>query len=161
VNESTWRCFDEHGCAARHQARKDTNPIWRMVHAARVHSAIVNKQKRLMRAGVQQQIDPSLDEGIDRLQDRLDVLLSARAKRSYTPRKKKDPKPAVGKCECCGDPTKGGRFLPGHDAKLGSRLVGEVTKSGSAEAYAELKRRNWLFKLPAKVRDEWAAKEMS
>ena len=45
-------------------------------------------------------------------------------------------------CECgCGGEPKG-RFLPGHDMKLKSRLFRE-SAGGSRRATAELKRRGW------------------
>jgi hypothetical protein len=62
------------------------------------------------------------------------------------------PKPF---CECgCGGQTGGGRFIPGHDAKLKSRLFKIVREQmdGDVEAaIAELKDRNWyyLLTLPA------------
>ena len=47
------------------------------------------------------------------------------------------------KCECgCGKLTKGGRFLPGHDARLHSRLL-KAAKDGNDEAKAELRKRGW------------------
>jgi hypothetical protein len=44
-----------------------------------------------------------------------------------------------GRCEHCGEPTKGGRFIPGHDAKL----KGELVREGTIEAWAEQIIRNW------------------
>lgn len=46
-------------------------------------------------------------------------------------------------CECgCGGTTGGGRFLPGHDAKLKSQLV-KAALSGDSNATADLERRGW------------------
>lgn len=46
-------------------------------------------------------------------------------------------------CECgCGEYTRGGRFLPGHDAKLKSALLARA-RAGDTEAQAELERRGW------------------
>lgn len=38
----------------------------------------------------------------------------------------------VGKCLCCGKPTKGGRFLPGHDSKYLSTVVDAVREKGAS-----------------------------
>ena len=58
------------------------------------------------------------------------------------------PKPF---CECgCGAQTGGGRFIPGHDAKLKSRLFKIVRgqeEGDMAAAIAELHTRNWWYLL--------------
>jgi hypothetical protein len=47
-------------------------------------------------------------------------------------------------CECgCGGTTKGGAFIPGHDAKRKSYLI-NAAKAGDADALAELDERNWM-----------------
>jgi hypothetical protein len=46
-------------------------------------------------------------------------------------------------CECaCGGTTRGGRFLPGHDAKLKGRLLRQAA-DGDQGARDELRRRGW------------------
>lgn len=45
-----------------------------------------------------------------------------------------------GRCHHCGQPTKGGRFIPGHDAKL----KGELIREGGNEAAAERAIRGWV-----------------
>lgn len=62
-------------------------------------------------------------------------------------------------CQCgCGAATKGGAFLPGHDARLRSSLL-RRHRIGIPEATQELKRRNWdygssLFTLPTLSAEE-------
>ena len=47
-------------------------------------------------------------------------------------------------CVCgCGEQTKGGQFIPGHDARHKSNLINEVLAGGNDEAEAELERRGW------------------
>ena len=47
-------------------------------------------------------------------------------------------------CVCgCGGTTKGGDFLPGHDARHKSALFREA-RAGNAEALAEIDQRNWM-----------------
>lgn len=63
------------------------------------------------------------------------------------PKKKKGPKPkpTPRACVCgCNEMTKGGEFLPGHDARHKAALIREVKAGGNDEAYAELERRGWL-----------------
>ena len=54
------------------------------------------------------------------------------------------------KCECgCGETTKGGRFVPGHDAKLKSALVAAAL-AGSKRATTRLQKLGWEKFLDAK-----------
>lgn len=50
-------------------------------------------------------------------------------------------------CACgCGQKTRGGEFLPGHDAKLKSQLVAKIqggTPNEKRSARAVLRRRGW------------------
>ena len=48
-------------------------------------------------------------------------------------------KPTSGTCHHCGGPTKGGKFMAGHDAKLKGELIREAT----ADAVAEAMVRGW------------------
>lgn len=48
-----------------------------------------------------------------------------------------------GRCEWSGEPTRGGRFQPGNDAKLKGRLI-KLADSGSVGAMAELLGRGWV-----------------
>lgn len=48
-------------------------------------------------------------------------------------------------CECgCFGWTSGGHFLPGHDARLRSRLLRQWRNEGSIDAHTDLERRGWL-----------------
>ena len=54
------------------------------------------------------------------------------------------------KCECgCEATTKGGRFLPGHDAKLKAALIKEAL-GGSKRAATKLEKLGWKKFLDAK-----------
>lgn len=56
------------------------------------------------------------------------------------------PRPrSAGFCEHCGEPTRGGRFKAGHDAKLKGELMRAV-QSGDAAARAEQSIRGWTGK---------------
>lgn len=57
-------------------------------------------------------------------------------------RERKEPKPTSGRCEHCGQPTKGGKFVAGHDAQLKGVLL-RAAREGDVEAYAEMVWRRW------------------
>ena len=64
-------------------------------------------------------------------------------------------KPKVGACVCCGAETKGGSFLPGHDARFVSSLVKTVseanfTKTAETAARKNLKEANASERLVGK-----------
>lgn len=52
------------------------------------------------------------------------------------------PRPTSGACHHCGAPTKGGKFVIGHDAKLKGELL-RAAKAASNEAAAEMMLRGW------------------
>jgi hypothetical protein len=61
------------------------------------------------------------------------------------PRARGPRQPGAGACEHCGEPTKGGRFVPGHDAKL----KGELLREGTPGAEAERILRGWSHEAPS------------
>jgi hypothetical protein len=149
VNPELWSCFDPHACAARVELRRRNDPVWQKIQRAKSHAALKRRAQRLDQQPLLIGLAADQDEAIDRMHDFLDGLSDARKERGRTAPKK--PKPRTGECECCGEPTRGGRFLPGHDAKLVSTLL-ERIRSGDDAAYAEMERRNWIKKIPAKLR---------
>jgi hypothetical protein len=147
VDERTWSCIDRHVCAGILAKRRENSRLWQMLQAARSHSANVRRAKRMKAQALATELVHD-DARIEQVHKQLDSLASIRSKsRGSSP-----PRPKQGKCECCGEATRGGRFLPGHDAKLASRLKERVA-SGDAKAYEEMKGRNWLSKLPAHLRE--------
>lgn len=69
----------------------------------------------------------------------------ARLQASTPPKRNKRRTQAGRDCECgCGGTTRGGRFLPGHDAKLKGALLRQAfAEGGNGAAMAELTRRDW------------------
>lgn len=53
----------------------------------------------------------------------------------------------IGRCVHCGEPTKGGQFLPGHDTRL-KGILKEQAGEGSTLAWIELALRDWVRLLP-------------
>lgn len=156
INAATWVCLDPHGCATRVQVRRENNPIWRKVRDAQVRGAVARKIKRMMQENIA--VPPDEDARIEHLHDYQDQLRAARSKPQRA-RRSATPRASVGECECCGEVTRGGRFLPGHDAKMASELVARIRNNGDAEAYAEMVRRGWEKKVPAALRSEMATRE--
>ena len=146
-----WACLDEHACSVRRQQRNEANPIWRMIQRSRSHGALERKAKRFKLESLLAEVDPLSDESIERVHGLIDTIANLDRTKPRKPRKSGPPKPRVGSCECCGEQTKGGRFLPGHDARLAARLVQRVAQ-GELAAYEELERRNWLKKIPNGLR---------
>ena len=67
--------------------------------------------------------------------------------------------PTKTECECgCGGATKGGRFLPGHDAKLKKALI-QAALTGSKRAETKLEKLGWTKFLDAKRNKLAAAKK--
>lgn len=151
LDEESWRCLDLHGCSARQLVRQQHNPLFAQLQACKSRSAIKRRAERLGLENVLSGIDPTEDARIEYLHNYLDQLEAVR-KKTRAPRVSRPPKATTGSCECCGEATRGGRFVPGHDAKLASALRKRV-ESGDAGAYEEIKRRNWLNKLPVAFRD--------
>lgn len=126
VDPAEWICRDLLGCQARVRARLEDSPLHRQLQECRTESAERSRRMRITAEAIRAGLDPDEIDEFDRPQEK----------------KPRVPRPAVGACECCGEATKGGRFLPGHDARLKSKLRKEA-KDGSVEARAELERRGW------------------
>jgi hypothetical protein len=125
VNPETWSCLDKSGCEGRIAARLTQAPLWNMLQQCKVSSTNTRRSRRLVAAALKEAIGPEVDEF-----DRPIV------------RPPRQPRPSAGVCECCGSPTKGGKFLPGHDARMKSRLR-TAAKAGDGTAQAELNKRGW------------------
>jgi hypothetical protein len=69
---------------------------------------------------------------------------AAKAAETETPRERRPSatRPTSGRCEHCGEPTKGGRFVAGHDAKLKGDLI-RAGGAGDVEAVVEAMFRSW------------------
>lgn len=120
VNPRTWECLDALTCLGRIDLRKRNNRVWRMIQECKSAAANARRQQR-----------------VERMRMQLEV--------GYEPEDKpanRVPRPTTGSCECCGVPTRGGRFSPGHDARLKSKLK-KRSKSGDKTAYKELVERGW------------------
>lgn len=101
-----WRCIDQNECEARIQAKLAKNPTIQQIERAREAA----KQRQAVSAP------------------------RSAASVSETPRK--PSRPSSGQCLCCGEPTKGGKFLPGHDSKYLNRLVEQADDEALALAEA-------------------------
>lgn len=149
LDPESWRCLDRWACEGRLETRRSNSRVYQQVLAAKRSAAVRRRAKRLLHQSIEVNLDE--DAAIDRLHGLLDQIHRP-DKKTRAPRQ---PRVKTRPCECCGEPTKGGRFLPGHDARLVSALVARI-RSGDQSAYAEMEQRGWTKKIPAKLRKEGA-----
>lgn len=126
IEPTQWACRDSAACMLRVRDRLAGSPLHQQLQECRSDSAERARRIRMAAEGIRAGVP----------QDEIDEFERPLEKKPRTPR------PAVGSCECCGAATRGGRFLPGHDAKMKSRLR-EAAKKGDVEASAELEQRGW------------------
>lgn len=133
VHPERWECLYPLECRARIELRQRNDPIYQMIQRCKSDSAIRRRQQRVDTFRMLADVDP--DEDV-RLDDALDAM------RNITARRTRVAKPTAGLCVCCSGPTKGGSFLPGHDAKYKS-VLRKRAKTGDLEAQTELEQRGW------------------
>lgn len=126
ADPETWSCRDRAACQLRVLARLEQSPLHRQLQECRSDSAERARRIRLAADAIRSGVP--LDE-IDEFARPVE-------------KKARQPRPATGACECCGEPTRGGRFLPGHDARLKSRLR-KAARDGDPQAAGELEQRGW------------------
>jgi hypothetical protein len=124
VDAVKWACLDQYGCSARLQARREAGPLYDLLRACRVSAVNARRRHREQYT----RVGATLPEDEDAL---------------YGPPKKRSvPKARSGQCLCCGQSTKGGRFRPGHDAKLRGKLL-KLIKDGDRMAMLQLQELGW------------------
>jgi len=128
VDPITWYCLDRYACSARVQIRCEQSPLYRMLQDARLDGAVKRRRQRLEVERIQANGLPP-DE-----QDSFEVRGNGKP-RSPT-------RPKSGACLCCGEPTKGGKFRPGHDAKYKGKLQ-RAALAGDTAAVAVLTEHGW------------------
>lgn len=117
IDPIRWRCVDSTDCRERRDAKTSANPI--VAQIERIQQEVAARREAERAATLRSRV--STDHAVG----------AARAPR--------DPRPIVGACRCCGEPTRGGAFLPGHDARYVSLLVAQVVEGKtSAEDAAAL-----------------------
>jgi hypothetical protein len=132
VHPEHWECLNPLECKARIALRQRNDPVYQMIQRCKSDAAIRRRARSRDIERMLAEIDPDEDARLDEL------MLTA--VRLGAPRLSR--KALAGTCVCCGGPTRGGQFQPGHDAKYKSRLRGRA-KSGEVAAQAELEQRGW------------------
>lgn len=127
----TWYCLDRFACSARVQIRCEQSPLYRMLQDARLDGAAKRRRQRLDVERIQAGIDPTNEDEADSFEVR-------GRKRSGT----RPVRPKTGTCLCCGEPTKGGKYRPGHDAKYKGKLQ-RAAAAGDQTAIAALTEHGW------------------
>lgn len=91
-------------------------------------------RRRVLMERTRRLVMSAVDEcGIDRVLDLTEPEPARRARPTGR---------TAGQCLCCGGPTKGGRFQPGHDARYKGRLRREAL-TGSTPAVVRLRELGW------------------
>lgn len=121
VDSATRTCTDVEGCLEAVRAKQRANPL----HQVLQEVIVAGQNARAVKA-------------------------AAKAPGTATPRAARVVRPKVGRCHHCGEETKGGLFVSGHDAKLKSELAktvqGDGRKADRVAAAAELIARGWVKK---------------
>jgi hypothetical protein len=129
VDKLDWSCIDKFDCFQRLEQRLANSRLYQMLQECKSHSALVRKAARRDRERTLEGVPADEDE-------RLEWELA----QARTPRRA--ARPTSGNCECCGLATKGGKFLPGHDAKL-KKILRASARTGDVSAQADLEKRGW------------------
>lgn len=109
VNAQTWTCWDPEDCQARRKAKMEANP-----------AIIQIRQIRAEQEAAREASGGTSEDTEGRTRPR-GPRVTTGATRATS-----------GTCRCCGEPTRGGNFLPGHDSRYLSQLV-EQFKNPTAE----------------------------
>lgn len=110
------QCADEIACHGRVEAKLEASPRHHQYRQIQLEAAAARREARTDEDG----------EPVRRQRER-----------------KVDP--MGGRCNHCGEPTKGGRFVAGHDAKLKGDLK-RAAIAGEVDALVEILARGWLPK---------------
>lgn len=141
VDPLTFYCLDRYACSARVQKRMEANPLHRQLQEVRLEAAAKRKRDRHLQGSILNGVVASGVVEVD----------SFETTRNGKPRK--PARPREGKCACCGEPTKGGRFLPGHDARLVSALIKRID-AGDQDAWDAVEQHGWSGKKAFAVRQQ-------
>lgn len=132
VNAEIWTCVDLGVCRDRIRLRQENDRLYQMLQACKSAAYVQRRSIRLVR----DQISADVPDDEDLTLDNLQASLRRRSARL-------GQQEATGSCLCCGEPTRGGLFRPGHDAKYKSTLRRSAA-SGDAGARTELEQRGWV-----------------
>jgi hypothetical protein len=114
-----WACANPQDCADTIAARSAANPLRPMLEEIYVLAGEARRQA-LHERTMRQIREAVVACGID---DELGHDVAADLDRPRRPRRARVARPTSGICICgCDGPTKGGRFQPGHDARLKAQL---------------------------------------
>lgn len=133
VNSDHWACLYPDICAGRIRLRQEHSHLYQTLQACKTAAFVRRRTIRVSRDQMLVELPADEDARLDSLQESL---------RRRTARLG-GQRPSSGLCVCCGEPTRGGLFRPGHDAKYKSRLRREAA-TGDVNAQTELEQRGWV-----------------
>jgi hypothetical protein len=153
ADPTTRRCGDPSACNDTVRARQDANPAHHQLVGVLAEATALQAAQRKLRRDEAAQIraETSQVDG-DQARPHYDPTEATMSTPEKPARKQvsaataRKPKPGL-RCRCgCGGTTRGGQFLPGHDARLKAALVGMAKQTGHSDqrsAAAELVARGW------------------
>lgn len=155
------RCRAIHCRSCGNEQTGDVDPIrWRCIDTATCAVRVADKREAVRVSLLGPNYKPKDAKMTNPIQD---ALAGSRREAAGTTTRR-SARPKVGVCECgCAGATKGGKFQPGHDARLKSSLSStlkqEFDKAKRVLALAELFARAWatnkqLIDIPVEIQDE-------
>lgn len=144
---SNWACANPSDCADAIAARSAANPLRKELETVRLMGG--EARRRALAERLQRDIRAAVAEsGIDA---QIGYDVAADLNRPRPPRKPRTARPTSGVCICgCEGKTKGGRFQPGHDARLKSQLR-QAAGNGDTGATRRMIELGWEKFLPKSV----------
>lgn len=142
IDEDNWLCRNPLECDHRVQIRLQNSPLFQQLQACRASGAAERRRVRLMKEALAARVPIEVDS-FDEITEEDMRALEAELKQKRKPVVRGPGRPTTGTCECCGETTRGGRFLPGHDARYKAKLK-RAWKDGDADAHKELQTRGWV-----------------
>lgn len=132
VDPTLWSCFDQMACTLKAEAKRASDPMVQMIRAAKQDGERARAETRARKVRDAERRNPMSDAPGG----------------SAAVRERKPPKPKVGVCAHCGEATRGGTFVAGHDAKLKGILQRIAIDQGASsdarvDAIAEQLARGW------------------
>lgn len=144
-----WACSNPSDCRDAIAARSAANPLRKELELVKQLGG--EARRRALAERLQAQIRVAVREsGIDEQigHDVAADLDPDRPRKPRAPRKPREPRATEGICICgCEGPTRGGRFQPGHDARLKSALK-KAIKGGDESARTRMIELGWEKFIP-------------
>lgn len=139
--DAQWACIDQSACQAEQGARRGRSPLYQQLQEVQEHSRRVmaeanarstaarrakrEAERMVADVPVVQAVAPSTWQPVGK-----SLAMATGPKRT---RELRPARPTSGTCRCCGEPTKGGNYLSGHDSRHLAALAAAVLNGSPVE----------------------------